>query len=38
MTGFQNQLEKLCEVHPKLLNKGGLCVALVVTRHAKDRV
>jgi hypothetical protein len=29
-------LAQLCQGHPKLLKKGGLCVALVVTRHAKE--
>lgn len=28
-------LAKLCQDHPKLLKKGGLCVALVVTETAK---
>jgi hypothetical protein len=37
MKGLPQELEKLCELHPKLLNKGGLCVALVVTRHAKEK-
>jgi hypothetical protein len=32
-----HELEQLCEQHPKLLSKGGLCVALVVTRHARER-
>jgi len=32
-----SELARLCQEHPKLLNKGGLCVALVVTRHAMEK-
>lgn len=35
MSATKKQLEKLCASHPKFLNKGGLCVALVVTETAK---
>jgi hypothetical protein len=31
------RLEVLCKKHPKFLKKGGLCVALVVTRAAKEK-
>jgi hypothetical protein len=30
-------LEALCKEHPKLLKKGGLCVALVLTQTAKEK-
>ncbi|MEI6078118.1 MAG: DUF4928 family protein [Verrucomicrobiota bacterium] len=33
----KKQLEILCKSHPKFLNKGGLCVALVVTETAKQQ-
>jgi len=35
MNDINRDLEKLCEQHPKFLKKGGLCVALVVSRHAQ---
>jgi len=37
MTPTTSQLEDLCKAHPKLLRKGGLCVALVVTETARTR-
>ena len=37
MKSLHQELQELCERHPKLLNKGGLCVALVVTRHAAEK-
>jgi hypothetical protein len=37
MTATAKKLEKLCKDHPKFLNKGGLCVALVVTETARER-
>jgi|APCry1669193181_1035450.scaffolds.fasta_scaffold02507_5 hypothetical protein len=37
MKNLNQELTGLCEQHPKLLNKGGLCVALVVTQHAKEK-
>ncbi len=30
-------LADLCERHPKFLNKGGLCVALVITETAREK-
>ncbi len=30
-------LADLCEKHPKFLNKGGLCVALVITDTAREK-
>lgn len=30
-------LAALCKAHPKFLNKGGLCVALVLTQTAKEQ-
>jgi Domain of unknown function (DUF4928) len=35
MIEASRHLEALCKRHPKFLGKGGLCVALVVTRAAK---
>mgnify|MGYP001590129887 FL=1 len=35
MSATTKRLEKLCKKQPKFLQKGGLCVALVVTRNAK---
>ncbi|HZL79613.1 MAG TPA: DUF4928 family protein [Candidatus Limnocylindrales bacterium] len=35
MSATIKRLEALCKEHPKLLRKGGLCVALVVTKTAK---
>lgn len=37
MNAIQRRLEVLCGEHPKLLKKGGLCVALVVTQTALDQ-
>jgi hypothetical protein len=37
MSTITKQLEHLCKQHPKLLRKGGLCVALVVTKTAKQK-
>ncbi len=37
MSTTTKRLEKLCETHPKFLQKGGLCVALVVTQRAQER-
>jgi len=37
MTATAKRLETLCKSHPKFLNKGGLCVALVVTETAGER-
>lgn len=37
MSATSIALECLCKKHPKLLRKGGLCVALVVTRAARKR-
>jgi len=37
MSVLGNQLENLALKHPKFLNKGGLCVGLVVTKTAQDR-
>src|SRR5476651_1997301 len=37
MSATTASLESLCKEHPKLLNKGGLCVALVVTETAKEK-
>ena len=37
MNTTAKQLRKLCESQPKFLNKGGLCVALVVTEMAKQQ-
>lgn len=36
MNATRQKLAKLCARHPKFLNKGGLCVALVVTQAAKN--
>ena len=36
MKGLHQELGDFCEQHSKFLNKGGLSVALVVTRHAKE--
>lgn len=36
MSATTKQLEALCIRQPKFLRKGGLCVALVVTRTAKE--
>lgn len=36
MSETTKRLEKLCQSQPKFLQKGGLCVALVVTRNAKE--
>ncbi len=36
MSQLTKRLEALCRKHPKLLRKGGLCVALVVTDTAKQ--
>ena len=37
MNPTTQKLEALCKAHPKFLNKGGLCVALVVTQTAAER-
>ena len=37
MSALKKSLKALCEKHPKFLNKGGLCVALVVTQTAKEK-
>jgi hypothetical protein len=37
MSAVSIALESLCKRHPKLLRKGGLCVALVVTRAARKK-
>jgi hypothetical protein len=37
MSPTTKQLKALCAAHPKFLNKGGLCVALVVTQTAKEK-
>lgn len=37
MTETTKKLESLCKVHPKFLQKGGLCVALVITQTAKEK-
>lgn len=37
MSTTTQRLEKLCKDNPKFLRKGGLCVALLVTRIAKQR-
>lgn len=37
MSATAKGLEKLCKKQPKLLRKGGLCVALVITRTAKAK-
>ena len=37
MSATIKRLETLCKKHPKLLRKGGLCVALVVTKTAKQK-
>ena len=37
MSATTVSLEFLCNQHPKLLQKGGLCVALVVTETAKGK-
>lgn len=37
MSATSDRLEALRATHPKFLNKGGLCVALVVTQTAKDK-
>jgi hypothetical protein len=37
MSAIIKRLEALCKEHPKLLRKGGLCVALVVTKTAKQK-
>jgi hypothetical protein len=37
MKELHQELEALCKQHRKFLNKGGLSVALVVTRHAKEK-
>jgi len=37
MSATTKRLEALCKAQPKFLNKGGLCVALVVTQTAKDK-
>ena len=37
MSPTRNKLALLCQSHPKFLNKGGLCVALVVTETAKEQ-
>lgn len=36
MSPTAKALTELCQDHPKLLKKGGLCVALVVTEAAKN--
>jgi hypothetical protein len=37
MNPTAKKLETLCKDHPKFLNRGGLCVALVVTETARYR-
>lgn len=37
MSSTSLALESLCQKHPKFLRKGGLCVALVITKAAKLR-
>lgn len=37
MSVITKRLETLCKIHPKLLKKGGLCVALVATQTAKEK-
>src|SRR5207302_4456328 len=40
VTGVQTcalPISSLCKEHPKLLRKGGLCVALVLTETAKEK-
>lgn len=37
MSATTTSLESLCKEHPKLLRKGGLCVALVLTETAKEK-
>jgi hypothetical protein len=37
MSTTTERLELLCSQHPKFLNKGGLCVALVLTETARTR-
>jgi hypothetical protein len=37
MSALKKSLKALCAKHPKFLNKGGLCVALVVTQTAKEK-
>lgn len=37
MSPTTKKLEALSKNHPKFLNKGGLCVALVITQTARDR-
>lgn len=37
MSSLKKSLKALCAKHPKFLNKGGLCVALVVTQTAKEK-
>ncbi len=37
MSTTKTRLDALCKQHPKFLEKGGLCVALVVTQTAKER-
>jgi hypothetical protein len=37
MSPTVNKLEALCRAHPKFLQRGGLCVALVVTETARSR-
>jgi len=37
MNKTAERLATLCKQQPKFLHKGGLCVALVVTRHAKEK-
>jgi hypothetical protein len=37
MSELITELEKLVSIHRKFLNKGGLCVALVVTKNAQEK-
>ena len=37
MSPTLQRLQVLCQAHPKLLKKGGLSVALVVTQTAKEK-
>ncbi len=37
MKGIDHTLAEFCRRNPKFLNKGGLCVALVVSRHAVEK-
>lgn len=37
MSSTKQNLETLCKKHRKFLNKGGLCVALIVTQTAKEK-